>query len=36
MVTEDLCFNSKFRGCCREGPLEDGSNNSKKAYITGR
>ena len=30
MVTEDLCFNSEFRGSCREGLLEDGANNNKK------
>ena len=30
MVTEDLCFNSKFRGSCREGLLDDGPNNNKK------
>ena len=30
MVTEDWCFNSEFRGRCREGLLEDGPNNNKK------
>ena len=30
MVTEDLCFNSKFRGSYREGLLDDGPNNNKK------
>ena len=32
-VTEDLCFNSEFRGSCRDWLPEDGPSNDKRTYI---